>query len=151
MFRHVTGAITFWLKNDTRKAQKIRSMKVTATKNSGWSNLYFWTSTKINGNNGNGLVCRPDTMYYYRTPNSGNSNNTDRFVFSSDTSDYYPLVNGDSVCITVPIPVTSVAANFEIKFDSTLTDAGVIKSRTIKNVTIARNKLYDFPTFNLAD
>ncbi len=151
MFRHVTGAITFWLKNTSGKTKKIRSMRVTATKNSNSTELYLWTSRKINTNNGNGLVCRPDTMYYFRTPNGSNNNNTDRFVFSSDTSDYYPLVNGDSVRITVPIPVTSVAANFQITFDSTLLDSGVIKSRTIKNVTIARNKLYDFPTFNLSD
>ena len=139
MFRHVTGALTFTVKNNTGETKKVSRASV-------WTYLHnIWPSNdKVlhcdNAYNLSYTSTPSDQCNFYFHPDSD-------YEFMSSSDDCISLAPGESFRCIFPVPVTSDPTNFMITFfDENGSD---IIYRTMSGLTIERNHMYNLGQYNL--
>jgi len=144
MFRHITGAVAFDVVNNTGAAQTIAYILADAQRNSTWVNL--WPDCM----NGNGFVCRRDgSIGYLRPCDESDGRNNRLYRLAREDGNAIILADGDTLHCILPIPVTAEATDFTFFVNNT--PSNYIQMRTLTGMTIARNHMYNLPTFYLAD
>ena len=140
MFRHITGAVAFDVVNNTGSAQTIAYICVEAKRNGASVNL--WPTGE------NGFVCRRDGSISYLAEEY-NIQDSWFYLMADADGDDITLANGTTLHCILPIPVTAEATDFT--FYVMNTSSIYIHKRTLTGMTIARNHMYNLPTFYLAD
>ena len=132
MFRHVTGALTFTVMNNTGETKNIASVNVNDP-----NGETIWPSS------GKVLHCDNELNLSY----SGTAQSQHFFYFKCGENDYITLAPGESFRCILPVPVTSAPTNFEISFWDE-SDTYII-GRSMSGLSIERNHMYNLGQYNL--
>ena len=145
MFRHITGAVAFYIKNCTGSSTMFPGFSVEAYRSSDGSPAYLWVNLPDNG-----FVCSKRNggvdIRYLHTPDASNASNLMGYNMTSAVSQLWGIIEleeGDSILCVMPIPITNEPTDF------TLGTYGEFRERTIRGLKIKRNHMYFLPTFNL--
>lgn len=139
MFRHVTGALTFTVKNNTGETKKISKANVWTDGHDIWPR-YNKTLHCDNAYNISTTGTMQDQCEFFFHPDSG-------YEFMSSDEDCITLASGESFRCILPVPVTSESTNFMITFYDN--SGQEICYRTISGLTIERNHMYNLGQYNL--
>ncbi len=139
MFRHVTGALTFTVVNNTGETKKISKANVWTDGHDIWPR-YNKTLHCDNAYNLSTTGTMQDQCEFFFHPSSD-------YEFMSSEDDCITLASGESFRCILPVPVTSESTNFMITFYDN--SGQEICYRTIYGLTIERNHMYNLGQYNL--